>query len=84
MFVGVIYGAISGFLGGRVDDVMQRIIEILNGVPSGVVAILAMIMLSRLGIFRNCLILVRIKPQRRITPVRERTSYVASREQGRC
>ena len=42
LFVGVTYGAVSGFLGGRVDDVMQRIVEILNGIPSLVVAILAM------------------------------------------
>ena len=44
--VGVTYGAISGLLGGRVDDVMQRGIEILNGVPYLVVAILAMLVLS--------------------------------------
>ncbi len=44
--VGVAYGAISGLLGGRVDDVMQRGIEILNGVPYLVVAILAMIVLK--------------------------------------
>jgi oligopeptide transport system permease protein len=43
MFVGVTYGAVSGFLGGRTDDVMQRGIEILNGIPSLVVAILAMV-----------------------------------------
>jgi len=42
IFVGVAYGAISGFLGGRVDDVMQRVIEVLNGIPYLVVAILAM------------------------------------------
>ena len=42
MFVGVTYGAISGYLGGRPDDVMQRIIEILVGIPSLVIAILAM------------------------------------------
>jgi oligopeptide transport system permease protein len=41
--VGVIYGAVSGFLGGRVDNVMQRIIEVLVGIPSLVVAILAMV-----------------------------------------
>jgi oligopeptide transport system permease protein len=41
--VGVTYGAVSGFLGGRVDDVMQRIIEVLVGIPSLVVAILAMV-----------------------------------------
>jgi oligopeptide transport system permease protein len=43
MFVGVTYGAVSGFLGGRLDDVLQRGIEILNGVPYLVIAILAMI-----------------------------------------
>jgi oligopeptide transport system permease protein len=43
VFVGAPFGAVSGFLGGRVDDGMQRIIEILNGIPYLVVAILAMI-----------------------------------------
>src|SRR5215204_6510383 len=43
LFVGVPFGAVSGFLGGKVDDVMQRIVEILNGIPSLVVAILAMV-----------------------------------------
>jgi oligopeptide transport system permease protein len=43
IFVGVVYGAVSGFLGGTVDDVMQRVIEILNGIPYLVIAILAMI-----------------------------------------
>ena len=46
MFVGVTYGAVSGFLGGRVDNVMQRIVEILVGIPSLVVAILAMTVFS--------------------------------------
>src|SRR5215218_7686346 len=32
IFVGVVYGAVSGFLGGRVDDVLQRGIEILNDI----------------------------------------------------
>jgi oligopeptide transport system permease protein len=43
IFVGVVYGAVSGFLGGRMDDVMQRGIEILNGIPYLIVAILAMV-----------------------------------------
>ena len=43
MFVGVTFGAVSGFVGGRVDGGMQRVIEILNGVPYLVVAILAMV-----------------------------------------
>jgi oligopeptide transport system permease protein len=43
MFVGVTYGAVSGFRGGRTDDLMQRVIEILNGIPYLIIAILAMI-----------------------------------------
>jgi oligopeptide transport system permease protein len=50
IFVGVTYGAFSGFLGGRTDDVMQRGIEILNGIPYLIVAILMMIVFKP-GIF---------------------------------
>ena len=46
LFVGVTFGAVSGLLGGKVDGVMQRIIEILNGIPILVVAILAMVVLD--------------------------------------
>ena len=44
--IGVPFGAVSGLLGGKVDGVMQRIIEILNGIPSLVVAILVMVVLE--------------------------------------
>ncbi|QOR34778.1 ABC transporter permease [Clostridium sp. 'deep sea'] len=40
IFIGVVYGAISGYYGGTVDLVMQRFIEILGGVPTIVVIIL--------------------------------------------
>jgi oligopeptide transport system permease protein len=43
VFVGVAFGAVSGFVGGRTDDFMQRVIEVLNGIPYLVVAILAMV-----------------------------------------
>src|SRR5918992_2322162 len=43
MFVGVTYGAISGFRGGRTDDIMQRGLEVMVGIPYLVVAILAMV-----------------------------------------
>jgi hypothetical protein len=44
--IGVPFGAISGLLGGKVDGVMQRIIEILNGIPNLVIAILVMLVLD--------------------------------------
>ncbi|MGG0719085.1 oligopeptide ABC transporter permease [Robertmurraya massiliosenegalensis] len=46
MVIGVIYGAISGFVGGRTDNVMQRITEILVGIPNLVVVILMIIVLD--------------------------------------
>lgn len=54
LFVGVPFGAVSGFLGGRVDGVMQRTIEILNGIQNLVVAILAMI------VFQPCILTISI------------------------
>ena len=46
LIIGVAYGGISGYYGGRVDDVMQRIIEILVGIPNLVVVFLMMIVLN--------------------------------------
>ncbi len=40
IFIGVIYGAISGYFGGRVDDFMQRVIEIISSIPTLIVVIL--------------------------------------------
>ncbi|MGF1470252.1 MAG: ABC transporter permease [Rubrobacteraceae bacterium] len=46
LVIGVAYGSISGFVGGRVDDVMQRIIEILYGIPNLVILVLIMLILQ--------------------------------------
>ncbi|MFD1862253.1 oligopeptide ABC transporter permease [Planococcus chinensis] len=46
MFIGVIYGGISGYFGGRIDDVMQRIVEILTGIPNLVVVILFILIMD--------------------------------------
>jgi oligopeptide transport system permease protein len=40
IFIGMVYGLISGYFGGKVDMVMQRIAEILNGIPTLVVVTL--------------------------------------------
>jgi oligopeptide transport system permease protein len=40
LLIGIMYGGISGFYGGRVDNIMQRIIEILVGIPNLIVVIL--------------------------------------------
>ena len=33
LLVGVLYGSIAGFMGGRVDSLMMRVVDILYGVP---------------------------------------------------
>lgn len=45
--IGMIYGMISGFFGGKVDMILQRIAEILNGVPTLVVVTLLGLVLPR-------------------------------------
>jgi oligopeptide transport system permease protein len=44
--IGVVYGVISGLAGSRVDDIMQRIIEILIGIPNLIVVVLAVAILG--------------------------------------
>ncbi|MHC0551892.1 oligopeptide ABC transporter permease [Salinicoccus sp. CNSTN-B1] len=46
LLIGVTYGSISAYYGGRVDNVMQRIIEVLIGVPNLIVIILLILILQ--------------------------------------
>ena len=41
--VGLTYGSVSGYYGGKVDNIMQRIVEILNGVPILIIAVLTLL-----------------------------------------
>jgi len=45
LVVGVTYGSISALLGGKVDSVMQRIIEVLIGIPNLIIVILLMMIM---------------------------------------
>jgi oligopeptide transport system permease protein len=42
-WIGVLWGATSGFLGGRVDNVMMRIVDVLYGLPFMFLVILLMV-----------------------------------------
>ena len=44
--VGVLYGGISGYFGGRVDSVLMRIVDILYGIPLLLYVILLMVVLK--------------------------------------
>lgn len=46
ILIGMIYGLVSGFIGGKVDIFMQRFAEILNGIPTLVVVTLLGIVLK--------------------------------------
>jgi oligopeptide transport system permease protein len=41
--VGIIYGGISGYLGGRIDNLMQRVIDVIFSVPDLLYVILLMV-----------------------------------------
>ncbi|MDR0896580.1 MAG: ABC transporter permease [Oscillospiraceae bacterium] len=44
--LGIIYGGISGYLGGTVDIIMMRILEIINGIPYLIIVILLMLIMQ--------------------------------------
>jgi len=47
LLIGVPYGAISGYIGGRTDAVMMRIVDILYTMPFTILAILLMVVFGR-------------------------------------
>ena len=46
MVIGMSYGLISGYFGGKVDMVMQRFLEIANGIPRLVIVTLLLLVLQ--------------------------------------
>ncbi|MEI3611260.1 ABC transporter permease [Pseudogracilibacillus sp. SO30301A] len=47
LIIGIIWGSVSGYLGGRVDEYMMRIADILSGVPYLLVVILLMVIMPQ-------------------------------------
>lgn len=48
--VGVVYGGVAGYFGGIVDDIMMRIVEILNSIPYLIVVILISLLFPNAGV----------------------------------
>ncbi len=46
LVVGVLYGGISGYVGGTTDDVMMRVVDLLFGVPHLLATVLFMVVLG--------------------------------------
>lgn len=47
LFIGVSYGAISGFVGGRLDELMMRIVDVLYSLPFIFFVIILMVVFKR-------------------------------------
>ena len=45
LIIGVSWGIIAGYIGGRVDSIMMRIVDILYGLPFIIFIILLMVIL---------------------------------------
>lgn len=44
--IGIIYGGIAGYLGGRIDNLMMRFVDLLYGIPYLLVVILLMVVMG--------------------------------------
>jgi oligopeptide transport system permease protein len=47
LLIGVVYGSLSAFAGGKVDLVMMRFVDVLYGLPYMLVVVIAMVILGR-------------------------------------
>ena len=52
-FIGIFYGSIAGYAGGRVDNIMMRIVDIINSIPLVLYVILLMVVLREVIIDVN-------------------------------
>jgi oligopeptide transport system permease protein len=50
VFIGITYGAIAGYAGGKTDDIMMRIIDIIDSIPLLLYVILLMVVLNDTGL----------------------------------
>ena len=46
LFIGVVYGGISGYKGGRWDNIMMRIVDVIYSVPAMIYVILIMVVIG--------------------------------------
>lgn len=57
LLIGIVYGGVSAYFGGRIDNVMQRFIEVLMGIPN-LIFIILLIMLLQPGILTITLAII--------------------------
>ena len=47
LLIGVIYGSVAGYFGGRVDNLMMRFVDVMYGLPYLVIVILLIVIIGR-------------------------------------
>jgi oligopeptide transport system permease protein len=57
LIIGVSYGAIAGFMGGRIDDLMMRIVDILYALPYMMIVIVLLAMFGGQSPFHQLILL---------------------------
>ncbi|RGZ00634.1 ABC transporter permease [Clostridium sp. AM58-1XD] len=88
MAAGVVYGMVSGYFGGRVDFIMQRLTEIISGIPSLVIATLLILVLRpgflaiALSIAVTGWIGMNRVARAKVLELKEREYIIAARTQG--
>lgn len=53
LILGLLYGAVSGWFGGRTDRLLMRVVDILNTLPEIVLLILVKVVFDSLALFEN-------------------------------
>lgn len=49
LFIGVLYGGIAGFFGGKVDSILMRIVDVIYSIPLTIYVIILMTILNKPG-----------------------------------
>ncbi len=57
LIIGVLYGATAGFVGGRLDNLMMRFVDILYSIPHMFIFIILLVVFGREGGWKNILLL---------------------------
>ena len=53
LFIGAAYGALSGWVGGKIDSIMMRFIDVLYAIPTLVLMILVKVLFDAMDLFQH-------------------------------
>jgi oligopeptide transport system permease protein len=53
VFIGTLYGAVAGYIGGSIDSLMMRVVDILQSIPPLILMILVLVFFNSIEVFEN-------------------------------